>query len=363
MQKAVLYTPFLRITGSEDAPTHVQTKCIDISGSHAESATTTPYNYLLAPFDCTVKYIDKDSNSVFFESVDLVIMATGEVTKVSFRCAHMDENEWDLLKMYVGRKFFQGEVCYFEGRKVYQGSIPKHIHIEFGKGLLTTSGGLPWKKQTNGNYTITTTGNAISIYDACYLHRDVIMQTNGNPADTYLFKYSDTGATVSASTYVFNAPTTNCNMHLTVGPYTLRSYPGGPAVASGFVFNAGAVINVLGFNPIKHTDGKFYYRAKGTVNGVTKVGYMQYDPNEVYPSGTADKLFMKFTQAANVRSSMDKTTSTNIIRTLQPGDLEKPVQFINCAAGDYDNGWVRLQSGSYVQYDANNMYPFGTCKY
>lgn len=363
MQKAVLYTPFLRITGSEDAPAHRQTKCIYISGSRAESPTKTPYNYLLAPFDCIVRYIDKNSNSVFFESVDLVIMATGEVAKVSFRCAHMEKNEWDLLNMYVGRKFFQGEVCYFEGRKGYQGFIAKHIHIEFGKGLLITSGGLPWIRQPNGNYTISTTGNAISIYDACFLHRDVIMQTSGNPADTYLFKYSDPEATVSSSTYVFNAPTTNCNMHVTVGPYTLRRYPGGPAVGAGFVFHAGSVINVLGFHQRKHTDGKLYYRAKGTVNGVTKIGYMQYDPDEVYPSGTADRLFMKFTQTENVRASMDKTTSANIIRTLQPGDLEKPAQFINCAAKDYDHGWVRLQSGSYVQYDANNMYPFGTCKY
>ena len=37
-QKAILYTPVLRITGSENADTHKNTKCLDISGATAEVA-------------------------------------------------------------------------------------------------------------------------------------------------------------------------------------------------------------------------------------------------------------------------------------------------------------------------------------
>ncbi len=365
MEQAILYTPFLRFSGSREADSHLATQCVDIAGAKVEASTGLTLNYLVAPFECTVKYINRAMNSVFFESVTAVTIPSGQSTIMSFRCAHMNDSEWDLLKMYVGRKFYQGEVCYFEGYKGLSTSTDKHIHIEFGKGTLTIPSGqsLPWFPGSKGNYTISTTNGALAIELSCYLHQNVIMEKNGNPADKYSFKYNDTGAQVTAETYTFRAPTSNCNMKLTVGPYTMRNYPGGAAVASNFVFNAGSTINILGFQPIKHTDGKYYYRAKGTVSGVTKIGYMQYDPEEVYPTGTADKLFMKVTQASRVRTSMDTTSTTNIVTTLQPGDLQKPAQFINCAAGDHNNGWVRLQDGNYMQYDTDCMYPFGTCKF
>lgn len=370
IQKSILYTPFLRISAGETYTSHVGTKCVDISGSINEVNYGT-LNFLLAPFDCTVKYIDRASNSVFFESIDgnQIQTPTGVYSKMSFRCAHMNDTEWDLLKMYVGRKFYQGEPCYFEGRKINGNptGCAKHIHIEFGQGALKCeSSSLPWKALNNGNHTINTdNGGAVSIYNAAYIHKNTILEIyTGGSANNYLFTRADnSNIKISANTYALSVPDSKCKMKLAVGPYTLRNYPGGSAVATNFVFNAGTTINVLGFQPIKHTDGKFYYRASAIVNGVTKVGYMQYDPTEVYPTGKADKLFVKITQPARVRTSPDKISTTNIVSTLQAGDLQKPREFINCSANDFDNGWIKLEDGNYIQYDTNCMYIFGVCNY
>lgn len=364
-QKSILYLPFLRFSGSEEASTHKKTKCVDIAGSINESETGMVLNYLVAPFDCIVKYIDRDSNSIFFESTEKVLIPLQQKsTKMCFRCAHMNDSEFNLLKMYVGRKFFQGEPCYFEGTKIYSGSIGKHIHIEFGKGTYTILDGykIPWKKLSNNNYTITTTGGAISIYEACYLHKNVIMQVENNPADDYLFKYAGSNGSVTCNTYKFKEPLTDCKMRFIDEPYTMRKYPGGAAVVSNALFYKKDVMNVISFCPVFYNNCQ-YYLASGIVNGKTQVGYMQYDPEHVYPSGTVDKLFVKITKSSRVRSSMNKSSNSNIITTLSPGALQKPRKFINCKAGDHDNGWVQLEDGNYLQYDTDCMFVFGVCSF
>ncbi len=365
LKKSILYLPFLRFSGSEKATTHINTKCVDIAGSTNEINTTLVSNYLVAPFDCIVKYIDRDSNSVFFESIEEVLIPSQKsASKMCFRCAHMNDSEYNLLKMSVGRKFFQGEPCYFEGTKIYSGSIGKHIHIEFGKGTYTILNGykIPWKKLSNGNHTITTTGGAIGIYDACYLHKNVIMQVENNPADDYLFKYADGSGNVSCKTYEFKEPLTNCKMKFIDEPYTMRKFPGGAAVDNKALFYKKDVMNVISFSPIFFNNCQ-YYLASGTVNGKKQVGYMQYDPEHVYPSGNVNKLFVKITKKSRVRSSMNKNSNSNIITMLSPGDLQKPRKFINCTAGDHDNGWIQLEDGNYIQYDTDCMYVFGPCKF
>ena len=311
-QKSILYVPILRFTASEESDTHKGTKCVDLGGMKGSNVL----HCLVAPFDCEVKYIDRAMNSIFFQSKNPVLLPNGKTSYLCFRCAHMDDREFNTLNMRVSptRSFLQGEVCYYEGTK---GNVGRHIHIEFGLGtyVLPSGKNVPWKDSGNGNYTISTSGGAISINEACYLHPDVFMRTENNKADSYVFKYSDNSGFISADTYVSTNPSSDCLMNLTAN-YYIREFPGGPTLC---LVPKGTKVMILEFLPYKHSDGFYYYRAKATVNGETYFGYMQYDPSEVYPSGTATHLSMKITQPSRIRTSMNTSISSNIVRTMSAG--------------------------------------------
>ena len=361
-QKSILYMAEIRISASEESSTHINTCCVDLAGSGNDGILMG----LAAPFDCKVVKIvhgSNDSNSVYFESLEPVLIPNIATARyMSFRCAHMNDQEYNLLNMREStsnpRIFRQGEMCYYEGTK---NATAPHIHIEFGKGKYVANENT-WKPAGYGsNITINTVDGAIQIQNACYLHDKVSMSISesDNTAKNKVFTYANSGGTISEEQFVqenrYVVPTSNCTMHLTSANCILRDKPGGTSIAN---IPQGSTVKIIEFLPYTLSGTNYrYYRTVAYVQNISIVGYMQYDPEAYAPRGTASILSVKVTVASKIRTEPNRSAQT--VRIAAIGEIEDIAEFINVTAGNHNDGWIKLRSGNYMQYDTDCMYPFG----
>ena len=150
-----------RITGScfQNSGSHSITNCVDI----AKGSDTSGYSFY-APVDMTCVAVPGDaSNMAYFESVNDVEFANGQIGKVSMTFGHANN-------MYVtaGTTYSQGTKIYEEGTA---NTKARHCHIRVGKGAFKSS-----KLVNNGvgpgfsdpQYDINTENGPMTISDAFY---------------------------------------------------------------------------------------------------------------------------------------------------------------------------------------------------
>ena len=163
----------MKITGSNQADSHIGGKAADLSSS---------IGGLRAFADIkVVKILSKGKyNTVFFTTVNEVETPVG-TDFVSFKCAHMSDTDYADLGIKIGKTFSKGHICYKSGDL----GSPKnfHIHIEFGLGSVKELGhiGVP----PNNNYTIQTTRGSIEIYEALFISEGTAFESGNTPADNY----------------------------------------------------------------------------------------------------------------------------------------------------------------------------------
>lgn len=123
MEKAKFPMPTMDITQGYDMGTHLGTFALDIAGED------TGIDWVDAPFTGVIKHTESASygNWYWFESLEPVLCANGEVTKLTCMFGHdnkMRHNVGDIVK--------QGEHLCAEGTSGK--ATGNHCHLEVGKG-------------------------------------------------------------------------------------------------------------------------------------------------------------------------------------------------------------------------------------
>lgn len=116
----------IRISTGEDIDTHDYIHANDFQGEGSGKS------YLLAPFDCVVKAINRTNNQILFESTSAVETACGKVTKVCIAPTHMDDDDFNSIGFYIGKTFSQNDIIYREGMKGQ--ATGNHIHMSQAMG-------------------------------------------------------------------------------------------------------------------------------------------------------------------------------------------------------------------------------------
>lgn len=134
-KKAYFGMDTLYVSNGNDAPTHYNTKIVDIAGLDSSAE---PF---YAPFDCIVKEIRNDwdrGNWIVYQSLEPVITPASypHAVDISMRLTHIDAIRD--IKDIFGEDIKKGSIC-AAGSKIYQeGSSGRadgnHIHIEFKMG-------------------------------------------------------------------------------------------------------------------------------------------------------------------------------------------------------------------------------------
>lgn len=130
---------YLNITQKWGSGTHTYGYPIDIAGKD------TGIDNAYAPFNCVVKKIWPNGNTVWFESTSKVKYANGVYDYATFSMTHDNA----VADMKVGRKFKQGQVIYQEGTAGQ--ATGNHIHFEVARGKFTGTG---WYQAPNGQWVI-----------------------------------------------------------------------------------------------------------------------------------------------------------------------------------------------------------------
>lgn len=127
-QKALFPMQYLNITQGYGVGTHKGTYAIDNAGRN------TGIDNVVAPFDCKVKKIWNNGNTVWIESLQPVQWADGRVSKATMNFTHdnsvADRRVNEILK--------QGQVFYQEGTAGFASG--NHVHIECAKGSFVGTG-------------------------------------------------------------------------------------------------------------------------------------------------------------------------------------------------------------------------------
>lgn len=124
MEKAKFPMPTMNITQGYDMGTHKGTYAIDMAGEDSG------IDWVLAPFTCKVMHVESNrsyGNWYWVESVEPVLCANGEVTKLTAMFGHdnkMRHKKGDIIK--------QGEHLCAEGTSGH--ATGNHCHMEIGKG-------------------------------------------------------------------------------------------------------------------------------------------------------------------------------------------------------------------------------------
>ena len=165
-----------RTTGSEAAPSHRGTMCMDQAGD-PNGGLAIAY----APTRVTIVKFDATCNSVWFAGEGFGPKYSGPYV---IRMAHTNDDTVRLLGLNtLGRTFNKGFQIYRAGTK---GTAAAHIHMEIGKGNIAGSG---WYQTSTGNWSINTTGGAAHLYDMTYLIKGTPVYRFGNsveyPQDLY----------------------------------------------------------------------------------------------------------------------------------------------------------------------------------
>lgn len=149
---------YLNITQGWGVGTHSGTAAIDIAGKDAG------IDNVFAPFDCKVKKIWRNGNTVWIESLGKVQWANGTQAKATMSFTH--DNNVSNLK--VGQIVKQGQVFYQEGTAGF--ATGNHVHMECAKGSFVGTG---WFLNRFGFWTI---NNMVRPNDLLWLSRDTIVK-------------------------------------------------------------------------------------------------------------------------------------------------------------------------------------------
>ena len=139
IQKAVYGQEIIMISAGHKYYSHDGTYINDVCGQ----------TNFYAPFDCKVVDIDvNNGNTVVFESIGKVITPRypNKPRKITFRCTHMVDTDFNSIGFWIGKTFSQGSLCYKQGNKWKNRTdgqmdvngvlkpMDKHIHVEFALG-------------------------------------------------------------------------------------------------------------------------------------------------------------------------------------------------------------------------------------
>lgn len=138
-QKAIFPMKYLRVTQAWGVGTHKGSYAIDLAGKDAGR------DDVYAPFDCRVKKIWKNGNTVWIESLKKVQWADGTVAKATINFTH--DNKVADLK--VGQVIKQHHRFYNEGTAGQ--ATGNHVHMECAKGSFVGTG---WFLNKYGWWTI-----------------------------------------------------------------------------------------------------------------------------------------------------------------------------------------------------------------
>jgi hypothetical protein len=124
-----------------EVTSHKYCKALDNQG---KSNTTT--DDVIAPFTGKVARIYDTENEVWFQSIDKVEHADGEINYATVMFVH----DSDISNLYVGKVIPQGEVFLQEGRRyLRKDQADLHQHFEICSGLTTS-----WVQAPNGSWSL-----------------------------------------------------------------------------------------------------------------------------------------------------------------------------------------------------------------
>lgn len=151
---------------------HYNVYNIDFRGWNANGRV---YNCpIYAP--CTMKVVAywstyEGGHQVFFESVDKVHLANGQLDYLTIYFAHAQTPPYTTIGQVVN----QGQLCYYTGE--YGNVTGDHVHTCCGQGRYVGV-----TQRTGGHYDLT---NRIHYYDAVYTNDTVIVDGNNYDWKTY----------------------------------------------------------------------------------------------------------------------------------------------------------------------------------
>lgn len=147
---------YLTITQGDNEGTHLGTYAIDNAGKDLG------IDPVYAP--CTMKCMAIDAahgNAVWFQSVNIVILADGSLDYVTFMFIHDDQ----IKDLAVGKVFVQGTQCYDEGKSGE--ATGNHVHMEVAKGKFNKM----YDRNTQGTWHLP---NNMPIENACFMNDTII---------------------------------------------------------------------------------------------------------------------------------------------------------------------------------------------
>lgn len=138
-QHAIFPMKYLNVTQRYGIGTHVGSYAIDNAGKDRG------IDDVYAPFDCVVKKIWPNGNTVWFQSLAPVLCADGSTSTVTMSFTHDNS----VAAMAVGKTFKQGEIIYQEGTA--GNATGNHVHIEVSKKPFSGTG---WHQNSQGRWVI-----------------------------------------------------------------------------------------------------------------------------------------------------------------------------------------------------------------
>lgn len=152
---------YLTVTQGWGSGTHAGTYAVDLAGKD------TGIDNVYAPFDCKIKKIWKNGNTVWIESLDKVKWANGWVEKATMSFTH---DNW-VADLRVGQVIRQGQPFYQEGTAGR--ATGNHVHMECAKGSFVGTG---WFLNRFGWWTI---NNMVKPNDLLLLDGTIVRNGGG----------------------------------------------------------------------------------------------------------------------------------------------------------------------------------------
>lgn len=182
MQKCKFFMESMRITqgygvksdGSVDysAYSHVGSYALDLGGN--DKATR---DWAYAPCDVVVKRVYGDYHAVWFETLEPVLCADGQVRSLVFLLLHINKVDFNELGIKVGKVFRQGERFYREG--VAGRATGNHIHFEVGEAPFRPTGWTKSNYRDNAGAYVWVINNQLKPHDIFILGDDVKILSDG----------------------------------------------------------------------------------------------------------------------------------------------------------------------------------------
>ena len=182
MQKCKFFMKALRVSqgygykadGSVDHTnySHVGSYALDLGGN--DKATQ---DWAYAPCDVVVKRVYGDYHAVWFETLEPVLCADGQVRSLVFLLIHINTVDLKELDIKVGKVFKQGERFYREG--VAGKATGNHIHVEVGEAPYKPTGWFKSNYRDNAGAYVWVINNQLKPHDIFMLGDDVKVLGDG----------------------------------------------------------------------------------------------------------------------------------------------------------------------------------------